>query len=177
MATTLPDRTVIQRTVIERNGILRALSSADLVRLQPHLEAVPLKARERLQSANRRLRSIYFPESGIASVVVRGGGQRRQAEVAMLGREWMTALPVVLGAERSPHGIFMQIEGGGQRISADDLRASMGQSVTMRRSFLGFAHAFFVQLSYMALANARGNIEERLARWLLMALDRVSALL
>jgi len=71
----------------------------------------------------------------------------------------------------------MQIEGEGQRISADDLRASMDQSVTMRRSFLGFAHAFFVQLSYMALANARGNIEERLARWLLMALDRISALL
>jgi len=47
----------------------------------------------------------------------------------------------------------------------------------MRRSVLGFAHAFFVQLSYMALANARGNIEERLARWLLMALDRISALL
>lgn len=101
MATTLSDRTVIQRTVLQRNGILKALC-ADLVRLQPHLEAVPLKARERLQSANRRVRSIYFPESGIASLVVRGGGQRRQAEVAMLGREGMTALPVVLGTERSP---------------------------------------------------------------------------
>jgi CRP-like cAMP-binding protein len=41
------------------------------------------------------------------------------------------------------------------------------------RQFLRYAHVFTVQTAYTALANARGKIEERLARWLLMTHDRV----
>jgi hypothetical protein len=52
-----------------RNRILNAMSNADLALLQPHLEAVPLKFRQRLQSSNRSIIKVYFPESGIASVL------------------------------------------------------------------------------------------------------------
>jgi CRP-like cAMP-binding protein len=51
----------------------------------------------------------------------------------------------------------------------------MDQSITMTRWFMRFAHVFAVQASYTALANARGTIEERLARWLLMAQDRIGS--
>jgi CRP-like cAMP-binding protein len=157
----------------QRNHILAALSSNDLAILQPHLEPVPLGFRERLQSANRQVKNVYFLESGIASVVAIARRERQQAEVAIIGREGMTGLPVVHDADRSPCEIFIQVEGNGQRISADNLRAGMDASVTMLRCFLRFAHVCAVQSGYTALANAHGKIEERLARWLLMAHDRM----
>jgi CRP-like cAMP-binding protein len=158
---------------VRRNRILGAMSNADLARLQPHLQPTPLKFRQRLQSANRQIGAIYFPESGFASVVAVGGGERRQAEVALIGREGMTGLPVVHGADRSPCDVFIQVEGEGQCISSDNLRQLIEESPTLLKSFLRYAHVFGVQSSYTALANARGNIEERLARWLLMTRDRV----
>ena len=158
---------------MQRNRVLDAMSNADLALLQPHLEQVPLNFRQHLQSANRRIKNVYFPESGIASVVAVGGGERRQAEIAVIGRDGMTGLAVVHGADRSPCEIFMQVEGEGQCISAEDLRQVMDESVTMLKCFLRYAHVFGVQSGYTALANARGNIEERLARWLLMSRDRV----
>src|SRR5262245_21680818 len=85
----------------------------------------------------------------------------------------MTGLPVVHGADRSPYDTFIQVEGEGQCISAQNLRHVMDQSITMLRCFLRYAHVFAMQSGYTALANARGNIEERLARWLLMTRDRV----
>jgi CRP-like cAMP-binding protein len=160
---------------LQRNRILNALSNADLALLQPHLERVPLAFRQRLQSSNRQISNVYFPESGIASVVAVGGGERRQAEVALVGRDGMTGLPIVLGVERSPCEIFIQVEGEGQRISALNLLDVMGQSITVLNCFLRYAHVFAVQSGYTALANAQGNIEERLARWLLMTRDRVEA--
>jgi CRP-like cAMP-binding protein len=158
---------------VQRNRILNAMSNADLALLQPHLERTELKFRQRLQSANRQIKSVYFPHSGIASVVAVGGGEHRQAEVAIIGREGMTGLPVVHGADRSPCETFIQVEGEGQCISAHNLRRLMDESITMLRCFLRYAHVFSVQSGYTALANARGNIEERLARWLLMTRDRV----
>jgi CRP-like cAMP-binding protein len=156
----------------QRNRILGALSSSDLAILQPHLESVPLEFRQRLQSPNRHVKDVYFLESGLGSVVAISG-QRRQAEVAIIGREGMTGLPIVHDADRSPCEVFMQVEGHGQRISADKLRAGMDQSISLLRCFLRFAHIFGVQSGYTALANAKGTIEERLARWLLMAHDRL----
>src|SRR5215467_12427999 len=109
------------------------------------------------------------PETGIASVVAVSGGERREAEIAIVGREGMTGLAVVHGADRSPCEIFIQVEGEGQCISAENLREMMDESVTMLKCFLRYAHVFGVQSAYTALANARGKIEERLARWLLVA--------
>jgi CRP-like cAMP-binding protein len=136
---------------------------------------VPLPFRHRMQSASRRIQTVYFIESGLGSVVAIGGGRHRQAEVAVIGREGMTGLAVVYGAERLPCDIFMQVEGSGQSIAADQLAQAMHQSRTLAQWFLRFAHVFAVQASFTALSNAQGTIEERLARWLLMAQDRIGS--
>src|SRR5262245_27555669 len=158
---------------VQRNCILNAMSNADLALLQPHLERVPLKFRQHLQSSNRQIKNVYFPESGIASVVAVSGGASRQVEIAVVSRDGMTGLAVVHGANRSPCELFVPVEDEGERISAEDLRRAMHKSGTMLKSFLRYAHVFCVQSGYTALANARGSIEERLARWLLMSRDRV----
>src|SRR5262245_43825059 len=101
---------------VQRNRILNALSNSDLALLQQHLEPTALNFRQRLQSSNRKITNVYFPESGIVSVVAISNGEHRQAEVAIVGREGMTGLPVVLDADRSPCDVFVQAEGNGQRI-------------------------------------------------------------
>jgi CRP-like cAMP-binding protein len=158
---------------LQRNRILAALSNADLALLQPHLERVPLKMRQRLHWPNRQIRNVYFPESGIASVVAVSASEQRQAEIGIVGREGMTGLPIVLSADRSPCDTFIEVEGEGQCISTPKLRQAMDESATILKCFLRYAHVFAVQTAYTALANARGNIEERLARWLLMTHDRM----
>jgi CRP-like cAMP-binding protein len=85
----------------------------------------------------------------------------------------MTGLAVVHGSERSPYDIFMQVEGEGQCITVQNLRNAMRQSDSLLRCLLRYAHVFTVQVGYTALANARGDIKERLARYLLMARDRL----
>jgi hypothetical protein len=109
-----------------RNRILNAMLNADLALLQPHLEAVPLKFRK----PNKSIRNVYFPESGIASVVAVGNGEGRQAEVAVVGGDGMTGLPIVHGTDRSPCDIFIQVEGAGHCIAAQKLREAMDQSIT-----------------------------------------------
>ena len=81
----------------------------------------------------------------------------------------MTGVAVVLGNDRSPNENFMQVGGEGRR----RLRVAMHESRSMQRVFLNFAHAFMNQISSTALSNGTSSIEERLARWLLMAHDRL----
>jgi hypothetical protein len=83
------------------NRVLRCLSDADLALIQPYLEPVELTFRKRLQWANRKIRAIYFPESGPGSVVAVSGSERKQAEVGVIGRESMTGLAIVHRTDRA----------------------------------------------------------------------------
>jgi CRP-like cAMP-binding protein len=153
------------------NRILSRLSHADFTLLEPHLEAVDLPVRRQLETRNKRIEHIYFIESGIASVVANG---ERNIEVGIIGREGMTGLPVVMGSkDRARNETYMQMAGKGQRLSTGNLREAIAASVTLHQVLLLFAHSFMVQTTQTALANGRSKIEERLARWLLMAADRV----
>jgi CRP-like cAMP-binding protein len=153
------------------NRLLARLSPDEVGLLGPHLEAVDLPVRQQLENRNKPIEHVYFVEHGFASVVANGTG--RSIEVGLIGREGMTGLAVVLGTDRTPHDTFIQAAGDGQRISAAKLRSAMEQSPTLHRSFLRYGHAFVIQTAQTALANGRSKIEERLARWLLMAHDRL----
>jgi CRP-like cAMP-binding protein len=153
------------------NRILARLSATDFRLLEPHLTAVDLPLRKQLETCDKRIEHIYFVERGFASVVA-NGTSHRSVEVGIIGREGMTGLSVIMEAERSPHETFIQMAGGGQRLSVANLRRAMAKSRTLRRAFLRYGHAFVVQTAYTALANGRSKMDERLARWLLMAHDR-----
>jgi CRP-like cAMP-binding protein len=155
------------------NAILTRLSPSDHLLLAPHLEPVSLKFRQQLEAANRRIRTVYFIEAGLASVIAVSSAHGRDAEVCVVGREGITGIAVVLGLERPAMDTFMQVEGHGQRISADALREALAKSRTLASTLLSYVHLFILQAGQTALANARGKIEQRLARWLLMAHDRL----
>jgi CRP-like cAMP-binding protein len=86
----------------------------------------------------------------------------------------MTGLAVVLGGDRSPNENFMQVAGEAKRISSTKLRAAMKQSRSLHGVFLAFTRGFMNQVSNTALSNGTASVEERLARWLLMAHDRLA---
>jgi CRP-like cAMP-binding protein len=79
---------------------------------------------------------------------------------------------VVLGGDQSPHSTCIQVAGEGQRISAKELRKAMNASGSLHRLLLKFVQVFMVQTAHTAIGNARSHIDQRLARWILMAHDR-----
>jgi CRP-like cAMP-binding protein len=160
-----------QKAPKSKNRILSRLSAADMALLQPDLESVELPLRYVLEVANKPISHSYFIEYGLASIVAANGHKR--LEVGLIGCEGMTGLPIVLGNDRSPNETFMQVSGNGIRITADKLRKAISQSRSLERAFLGFAHAFMNQTTRTALSNGTATLEERLARWLLMANDRL----
>src|SRR2546430_8468083 len=85
----------------------------------------------------------------------------------------MTGTAIVLGAGTSPDETYIQVAGEGQQISVKDLRKAMEASKSLHSILLKYVHAFMVQTAHTAIANARAKIDRRLARWILMAHDRV----
>ena len=154
------------------NRILSRLSRQDFALLEPHLEAVDLPVRKTLETRRKRIDQVYFIQSGFASVVA-NGTNKPSIEVGIIGREGMSGVAIILGSDRAQHATYMQFGGDGLRISADRLREAYLRSSTLHRAMLRFVHAFLAQTTTTALANGRSKVEERLARWLLMADDRI----
>jgi CRP-like cAMP-binding protein len=155
-----------------RNNLLASFSSADFGLLEPHLEPVTLALRKHLERANKRIDAVYFPERGFASVVaIQDDG--KEVEVGLTGREGMTGTPIVLGDHRSPHAVYIQAAGDGHCMPATRLREVMRASPSLHGRLLKFVQTFVIQTAQTAICNARSRLDQRLARWILMAHDRL----
>jgi len=154
------------------NQILSHLAAADFTLLEPHLKPVDLPIRLQLENHDKLIKHVYFVDSGVVSVVANGLG-KRSIEVGLIGSEGMTGFALIMGADRAANESFVQIAGSARRIKAADLRHAIERSTRLHRAFLEYGNTFAIQTTRTALANGRSKIEERLARWLLMAHDRV----
>jgi len=155
-----------------QNVLLRRLPPEDHDRLKPHFHDTLLELRTPLEQAGRPIEFVYFPKSGLASVVAK----RRpsfDAEVDMIGFEGMTGLALVMGDDLATHDCFVQMASEALMIEASLFKAALEESKTLRTYLLRYVRAFLIQATYTALINARFTIEQRLARWLLMCDDRV----
>ena len=157
-----------------RNRLLACLPAKDLELLAPSLEFVDLALRQSLEEPNRPVVAVYFMEAGIASVVA-SDARNRRIEVGVVGREGMTGLAVVLGGGRSPNATFVQAPGNAYRLASGKLRDALAASAQLRVVVLRFAQAFMTQTTQTAIANGRATVDERLARWILMARDRLES--
>lgn len=153
-----------------RNQLLLALSSSDRALLEPGLVPVELKLHQQIETAYAPIESIYFPDEGVISVVA--GPKRDQIEAGVVGREGMSGVAVVLSNHLSPNEAYVQIAGSAHRIGAEDLRAALDASKSLCQVLQRYAQVFMVQIAQTAFANGTAKIENRLARWLLMAHDR-----
>jgi CRP-like cAMP-binding protein len=155
-----------------RNRLLQSLAPDDLALIAGKLHAERLELRHFFENAEEPIREICFPESAIVSVVARTTAGR-SIEAGLIGFEGMTGIAILMGDDRSPNETYVQMAGEGNVMAADDLRSAIRSSPHLHTILLRYAHTFMVQTSQTALANGRAKIDERLARWLLMASDRV----
>ena len=156
-----------------RNQLIAAMSASDLALLQPHLKSIAMPILKDLEQPNRRIDTVYFMEVGIASVVAIQLDETK-VEVGLIGPEGMSGIAVVLGGDQSPNSTYIQVAGEGLRMPAKELRKAMDASKSLRSLLLKFVQVFMVQTTQTAIANARAQIDQRLARWILMAHDRIA---
>jgi CRP-like cAMP-binding protein len=154
-----------------RNRLLATLAPDDAARLGPRLEPVTFGVGETLSAPNEPIEHVYFPESGIGSMVATTGGHR--IEVGLFGRDGMSGTSLLLGADRTPHEVFIQVAGQGMRVPSNSLQEAVGQSPALLGVLLRYVQVLTIQTTYTALSNGSETIEERLARWLLMCHDRL----
>lgn len=154
-----------------QNKLLRLLTDVDFTTLVGYLEPIELPRHFVFALTNRITEHTYFLESGICSVVVRSS-TGLEAEVCIIGSDGMVPPTSVLGATSVPFEITMQTEGLGYRIETAQLIAAYNASVSLRGIINRYIHTAAVQTAYSAFSNANHQIEQRLARWILMCHDR-----
>src|SRR3990170_7007832 len=99
-----------------RNRLLLALPSRNLKRLMPELEHISCQRGQVLMDADSSLDHVYFPDSGVVSVVaVYVDGSI--IEMATIGREGCTGMQAVFGAKESSVRLLVQIPGSAARMS------------------------------------------------------------
>jgi len=140
--------------------------------LKPHLEPIELPRLFQVETPHKPITHVYFPQDGIVSVVATIPRDHR-IEVGIIGRDGLTGHSVVMGTDRNANSTFMQVAGYGLRIRSDLFRAAILKSDSLRDGLLAFVNTFAAQASQTALANGRATLDVRLARWLLMAHDRL----
>ena len=154
-----------------RNRLLLALPASSLKRLMPELEEIHCQRGQVLMDADSPLDHIYFPESGVVSVVaVYADGTI--IEMATIGREGCTGVQAVLGAKQSSVRLLVQIPGSAARMSRPAFARAMGSMPSFRTIMYAYLHAFLEQVLVSVACNGAHNLQERLARWLLMMRDR-----
>jgi CRP-like cAMP-binding protein len=126
-----------------------------------------------LVEENRPIEHVWFVEEGLGSVIAIGP-DNEQVEVAHVGPEGLAGKAVLLGVDRSTNRTLMQVAGSGLRVPVVRLRDALDASATLRPFLLRYIQVTLTQLSQTALANGRYNLQERLARWLLMCHDRLA---
>ena len=156
------------------NRLLGLLPPRDYARLRPHLERIPLAYRQSLYRANKPIGFVYFIETGVGSLVnTMANGDA--AEVGTIGNEGVVGLPLVLGDNRTPTSVYVQVPGSGLRMKATLFNRELARSASMRRVMLHYSHAFFNQVAQSAACNQFHSIQQRCCRWLLMTRDRMQS--
>jgi CRP-like cAMP-binding protein len=156
------------------NHFLRSLSRGDLELLRPHLRDVKLIHSAVLFDAGGEIDRIYFPHSGVVSLVVAlAGGD--MIEAGMIGRDGVVGTSAALDGAVSLNRAVVQIPGAGSSIEIQQMRAAVATSKSLRIKLYQHDQMLLAQAQQSAACNAKHQIEERLSRWLLRTRDLVGS--
>jgi CRP-like cAMP-binding protein len=154
------------------NKLLAALPEEEYQRILPCLEAIPLQIRDHLYERDQPIQHVYFPLSGMASILVALNGDTF-IEAGIVGSEGMVGLPVFLGAQTAPTVAFYQVPGRVVRMRADLFREEIALNGALVSILYRFANAHMIMLTQNIACNSQHSIEQRCARWLLLTHDRM----
>jgi CRP-like cAMP-binding protein len=152
------------------NRLIAAMPAALIARLDPHLETVRLTPRTVLAESGAPLRHAYFPHTGVICLMaaLRKGG----AETATVGAEGFIGFEVLLGAAIAVQRVLVQVEGVASRLPIETLAGLARDIAPLRELLLGYVRYFMIQVLQSVACNGAHSVQQRCARWLLMAHDR-----
>ena len=156
------------------NEILLGLPSTEAELVLPELEFVRLRVQHMLHEPGDTLKSAWFCNSGMISILsVFPDG--KSVEVGLVGKEGFIGLPLVAGFRSASTRAIAQIEASAFRIDSDKLVGLLQRCPKMERRLQQFSQVLAMQVTQVAACNRLHEVNERLARWLLMCADRVGS--
>jgi CRP-like cAMP-binding protein len=156
------------------NEILLGLPPRERELLFSKLEFMRLKTHQALHEPGDTLKSGYFPNSGLVSILsVFPDG--KSVEVGLVGKEGFIGLPLVAGFRTAPTRAIAQIEGSAFRIDGETLVGVLRECPKLERRLQQFSQIMAMQVTQIAACNRLHEVNERLARWLLMSADRIAS--
>ncbi len=156
------------------NTILLSIVDSEYNLLRPHVEYLQLPNHLVLHEAGSRLEFVYFPNRGLISLVV-AMKDGKTAEAGVVGNEGFTGIPAAVGLSRSPLQSVVQISGDGFRVAVETFRKILESAPHLQLLLNRYAVLQGMQVAQTAACNRLHDLEQRLARWLLMMQDRVDS--
>jgi CRP-like cAMP-binding protein len=155
-----------------RNLILLALAALERDALFKKLEFIDMPTNFILHEAAEPITHAYFINDGLASVlsVMKDG---KSVEVGLTGREGFVGLPLVIGFGTSATQVVMQVAGNAYRIASADFKDALSCSRPLELALNRYVQSLSLQAVQVAACNRLHEVDERLARWLLMSQDRL----
>lgn len=154
------------------NRILCSISESEFHKLRPALEFVELNQHRSLYHRAQNMNAAYFINSGVASLIV--GDHGRSVEVGVVGFEGLTGTALMAGLRRATCSALMQIEGSAFRMEGEAFEGAVQDSAEFRDRVVRYAVIQTMQVAQTAACNRLHDARQRLARWLLMAHDRIT---
>jgi CRP-like cAMP-binding protein len=154
------------------NLILRGLPQRECTQLFNSMELMRLKPRQLMHEAGETIRSGYFLNNGLASVLMvqPDGGA---VEVCLIGKEGFVGLPIIFGFRTSGVRVVTQVEGTAYRVEVETLRRILPHCPQLESQLQRFSMILGMQSMQLAACNRIHDIEERLASRLLMSHERI----
>lgn len=156
------------------NRLLAALHAPDYERLAPHLRCIDLPMGETLCGLGEKVHRVYFPTSGLTSVIVTDN-KGKWVEAGVVASEGVVALLPLLAGEASLHHVNVQVEGSALVLPVSVFREEFARGGHFQKLLLLYAQMVFSQAGQSALCNVRHSVEQRFCRWMLTVADRVGA--
>ena len=157
------------------NRLLAALPADDYARIALTLEVIPLQLKQYLHKPGEPLVYVYFPGGGFCSIVtvLKDG---RMVEMATVGREGMIGLAAISGGRQGSTAVMVQGRFDTcQRMAIADFDREMARRGALYDLLTDYTRALTGSIMQSTACNAVHSIEQRLARWLLTARDRMAS--
>ncbi len=152
-----------------KNTLLNHLDADVIERLA--LKPVVFELRHEIEFPGRPIEHLFFIEEGMASMTATFN-DGSQVEVGMFGYASVIGVPALMGTKLSLNRIYTQIEGRGFSCEVAAAQKEFNRAEAFQAFMLRYVQAQLVQAAQSAACNAKHNMEQRLARWLLMCVDR-----
>jgi CRP-like cAMP-binding protein len=141
-------------------------------RVFPHLKLVTLPLGAVVYEAGDMLRHIYFPTDSIVSLlyVLENGAS---AEICVVGNDGVIGVSLFMGGETTTSRAIVQSAGSAYRLSGWRLKQEFERRGATMHVLLRYTQALITQMAQTAVCNRHHTVDQQLARWLLLSLDRL----